>query len=138
MPREGHNGWIRSRILDKNTSGADLTANTALTIMTGYRPGFRCFIEEFGFVVDEALAGAGGTLTFTLTDGSDNVIATLTITLAAGADGAVITTSTITETFREVRDPTTLKLKRSATGTAFTSGSGNFYVKARQRPQQVA
>jgi hypothetical protein len=113
-----------------------LGANTAVTFLTSFVPGFCATVEEFGFIVSDVLTGAGGTLSFDLKNGS-TVIATVTITLALGAAGAVIKTGTITAP-ADLGDLSALSIAREATGTAFTAGTGVFYVRLRQLPQTAA
>jgi hypothetical protein len=111
-------------------------ANTAVTFLNAYNPGFCGTIEEFGFIVSDVFTGSAGTLSFDLKNGS-TVIATVTITLATGAAGAVLKTNSITAP-ADILDTSTLSIAREATGTVFTAGTGAFYLKLRQLPQTVA
>lgn len=131
----GANGALDYTVVYRPAQSTALTAVTAATIATSPAIGFNAEVEEFGFRITDALAGTGGTATFTLRDAADNAIATLTPTLATGTSGTTVKTTTITEAYRQVFDASTLTIKRTATGTAFTSGSGTFYVKLRQRTQ---
>lgn len=143
MPRESSGaGWIRTNVLEHITEAADWSGTGAVTLVSGFTPGYTCEVEEFGCIIMTALVGASGTQTFNLTDGT-NTIAVLTVTQAAGSDGAVVKTSAFTtsgvgirDAFKQIRDGTALTLNRSASGTTITAGQGKFYVKVRQRLQQ--
>jgi hypothetical protein len=111
------------------------TAVTAATIVTSAALGFTAEVEEFGFRVLDAFVGTGGTVTYTLRNKADAVIATLTLTLATALAATTVKTTSITESNAIIGDTGTLTVKRTATGTAFSAGSGTFYVKLRQRAQ---
>ena len=122
-------------------SGTVLTAVTASTVKTTGALGFQAIVEEFGFDVEDILVGTGSsTATFTLKDGSDHVLATVVITEAAGAAGHTFSSTTITKTnnYHKLQDASVLKVVRTATGTAFTSGSGHFWVRLAVKAQQEA
>jgi hypothetical protein len=131
----GANGILDYTVVYRRAQASTLTANGAATLATSAALGFIAHVEEFGFRVRDALAGAGGTLTFDLCNAAGNVIAELTVTLAAGGAGAVIKTDTVDPAYTRITDLGTLVVKRKATGTAFTSGSGTFYARIAQRPQ---
>lgn len=135
MPREASEaGWIRCYPVTYQPEASDLTGTGALTLTT-QTPGYRSIIEEFGFIVTTALVG--GSQSYSITDGADNVIATIALTAGAGGKGTIIKTTVIADAWKEIRDPTQIKLKRIAGGTTVSAGTGEFYVKARQRPQQI-
>jgi hypothetical protein len=123
-------------ILFVPTHSPIFAGTTAATYLNGFAVDDGATVEEFGFVVSDAFAGSGGKLTFDLKNGS-TVVATLTITLALGAAGTVIKTGTITAP-ADLSDKSTLSIARQATGTAFTAGSGHFYVRFRQLLQTAA
>jgi len=131
----GANGTLDFTVVYQPAQSTALLAATAATISTSAALGFDAEVDEFGFRISSALAGTGGTLTFTLCDASGNVIATLTPTLATGTAGTTVKTNTIIEAYKHLYDASTLVLKRTATGTAFTAGGGSFYVRLRQRTQ---
>jgi hypothetical protein len=114
------------------------TGTGALAILTTAALGYECVVEEFGFTAYTALVGGSGAQSFTLKDSAGNVIHTLA--LAACAAGAT-TKSAETEivwNFARIVDTGTLILSRVTGGTAFTSGSGEFYVRVRQRTQAAS
>jgi hypothetical protein len=112
-----------------------LTGTGALVLKTTAALGYECVVEEFGFEAYSALVGGSGAQSFTLKDSAGNVICTLA--LAAAAAGSV-TKSAATDIkwgYAPVGDTGTLILSRVTGGTGFTSGSGEFYARVRQRTQ---
>lgn len=147
MPRfAAFAGWLRHTFNFLNGPAADITGTGALAMET-WTPGYQCIIEEFGY---RQLVVATGTpaSVYQLKDAAGNVIAQLTLTAAnvvtAHARGDTASTSAITasgdgirEAFKEIRDGTVVSLVRVTGGTGAGAGQGNFYVKYRQRPQQL-
>ena len=139
MPRAVSPGWIRGYLQLKTTEAADLSGTGAVTLLTSFLLGFGVIIEEFGFICDTALAGTAGTQTYKLRRGSatGDIIATLTVALADGVKGQTTKTTTMVAAYKELVDTHTLSLTRESGGTTLTAGAGRFYVKYRQRAQQI-
>lgn len=137
MPRETSGaGFIRSDVLTYQPEATDLTGTGALDL-TSFVPGFTFTIEEFGFRVSTALVG--GTNNYDLVDSNNVAIATVALAAAGGGKGAVIKSTNPVPTAPaglEVRDATTIKIRRRAGGTTVSAGTGTFYVRGRQRMQQ--
>jgi hypothetical protein len=141
MPQPARFGYIRTVVARLAAAGADFTATSALDLMTGYVPGFRCELESIIYTPTTAHTGAGGTLDFELvsvTNGVSTIVTTITIALASvdvkgetvkkaialGAAGAALL------------DSSSLTLRRKAGGTVFATGAGEFTIIARQQPQR--
>ncbi len=143
MPRAVGPGWQRTKVILKEVEAADWNAATAVDLQALHSLGYSAEIEAFGIQVGTAAwTGVGGTLTYEIVDAALNVIAQLVITLAGQTAGAEVkvtaaTTSAagIREAFRQLRDSTTFKLRRLATGTVFTAGTGHFFLVLRQQSQ---
>lgn len=147
MPRvAAFAGWLRHTFQFLNGPASDITGTGALT-MEKWTPGFTGIIEEFGY---RQLVVATGTpaSVYQLQDASGNVIAQLTLgtvnVVTAHARGDTASTSAVTtsgdgirENYREFRDSTVVTLVRVTGGTGAGAGQGNFWVKYRQRPQQL-
>jgi hypothetical protein len=146
MPRHVGPGWIRTKHILKVVEADDWNATTAVDLQALHGLGYEAEVEAFGIQVGTAAwTGTAGTLTYEIVDSAatPNVIAQLVITLAgmtAGAQVQVTAAATsgagIRDAFRQIRDGTTFKLRRLATGTVFTAGTGEFFLRLRQQPQQ--
>ena len=145
MTRAAHNGTTMLYLPDAPVSGTDLTASTALTIQK-HTPGFECDVVEFGYIIDSLSTGTPA-LVFQLQDASSNVIAQLTLStvgiVTSKARGDVQSTSTyaasgdgIRPAFKKVFDTGRIDIKRISGTAATGTGTGRFYVKVQQRPQQ--
>ncbi len=145
MPRESFPAGIRTVVMSHDadfanaaTVGPDFNANTLVTVAGPLTVGVKTEICGFRFKVGpEALAGAGGTLTFEVRKNSSTgtAVATITIPLASGARGAVIEGTVNAVEDVKLKDTDTLYLVRLATGTVFTTARGRFEVIGWQRPQ---
>lgn len=137
MPRGAPYGFVRTDILNFIPETTDLSGTGALDL-TSFTPGFSGEIEEFGFRVTTALAG--GINIYDLVDVNNVLIVGLSLD---GANGfkAFVNKKTISA-FAALRaypftDATVLKIRRRAGGTTITAGTGNFYVRARQKGQRA-
>lgn len=150
MPRESFPAGVRAIIMQHvshptaaATVSADFNANTLQTIAggaNGYSPGQKCQVTKLKFRVgDTDSAGAGGTLTFELRKNSatGSAIASLTVALASALRGVTLEAlvTAANASLANLRDTDTLFLVRIATGTVFTTMTGDFEVEAWIKPQ---
>jgi len=138
MPREAAGAGFTRNDLQYQPEATDLTGTGALD-MTAFTLSYRGEIEEFGFRVSTALVG--GANVYDLVDSNNVVIASISLTAAAGGKAAVIKTTLPPATptapaTNQFVEATTFKIRRRAGGTTVSAGTGQFYVRTRQRLQQ--
>jgi hypothetical protein len=127
-------------LLPVNQVAGTFDGTGAITLITSLPIDFRCTLEKIVYVAGVAHAGAGGTQTFKVRKGgaTGTVIATLTVALAdVGAVGAFKAASVAAadDEAAKLKDGDTLSFTRDASGTAYTTANGMFYLIFRQRPQ---
>jgi hypothetical protein len=134
----GANGTLDYTIVYRPVHSTVLTGTGALVVQTTSALGYDAEVEEFGFVADAALVGGSAAQSFTLKDAAGNVIATLPLVAAAAGSTTKVSGVSIVSSYAHLTDAGTLTVSRVTGGTGFTSGSGHFYVRLRQRTQAEA
>jgi len=146
MPRETSPAFIRTilPLLTVPAVTGILDGTGALTLVTSLPVGYRCWIEKVTYISGTVHTGSGGTQTFKVRRGgaSGSVVATLTVALA-DVDTAVgrfkqASVAAADDEAAKLQDSDTISLTRESGGTAFSAGSGMFYLILRQRPQARA
>lgn len=142
MPREASPAFIRTIVPLLPVPGVVgiLDGTGAITLVNSLPLPYKATIEKITYVAGLIHTGAGGTQTFKVRKGgaTGTVVATLTVALAdVGAVGAFKTASVAAADDENARlvDGDTISFTRDASGTAYTAGSGIFYLTLRQRAQ---
>lgn len=103
---------------------------SAVEPMTNFTPGFKFKILSWNFVTHVALAGASGSRVANLEIGTTDVgttPSTCTIPIANTAVGTVTAATTVTGANTGTASDT-ISIEIASGGTAFTAGSGTFYI----------
>jgi hypothetical protein len=131
----GANGTLDYTVVYHPVQSSVLTGTSAAVLQTCAALGYEVEVEAFYFVARDALVGASAAQSFTLKNGTHTIC---TLALAAAVAGSTTSTvaADISASYMALGDADYLVLSRVVSGTAFDSGSGQFFVRLRQRTQR--
>jgi hypothetical protein len=142
MPREASPAFVRTilPLLTVPAVTGILDGTGAITVIASLPIPYKATLEKITYVVGTTHVGGGGTQAFRVRKGgaTGTIIATLTLAIAdVGAVGAFKTASVAAADDESARfvDGDTLSFTRDSGGTAYSAGTGHFFLTFRQRPQ---
>lgn len=142
MPREASPAFVRTilPLLTVPAVTGILDGTGAITLINSLPLPYKATIEKITYVTGTTHVGGGGTQVFKVRKGgaTGTVVATLTIAIGdVGAVGAFKTASVAAADDENARlvDGDTISFTRDSGGTAYSAGTGHFFLTLRQRAQ---
>ena len=135
MPRQGHNGWIRTI---ENLRIVVASGTSAEEYLTDITPGFQRELVAAYFVSNGDGAGASASRLIRIVKGASTVAASRTLVLADTQTKGLVSAFTLSTTPSDYQffDASTVSIDVTAAGTQFTTLTGTIKMVWKQKPQQ--
>ena len=142
MPRETSPAFIRTvqTLLHVPVLAGYLDGTGAITFIDSLPIDYRCTLEKITFVFNTPATGTSASQIFNVRKGgpSGTIVGSITLLLGDGTAIGKFKEAKVTAANDEAakfKDGDTLSFTRDSSGTAFTAGTGTFFVTFRQRAQ---
>ena len=142
MPRETNPAWIRTfqPFLHVPVLAGYLDGTGAITFIDSLPIDHRCELEKITFIFNTPATGTSASQIFNVRRGgaTGTIVGSITLLLGDGTAIGKFKEAKVTAANADsarFKDGDTLSFTRDASGTAFTAGTGTFYLTFRQRPQ---